>query len=75
MVLLFLAKTRLGAAHLFVFFPGSQIFVQLQKMKKFFDDFKKDIKFKSAGPGKKLTEDTRQITNFSFLSCYSAKQS
>ncbi|XP_032427515.1 UBX domain-containing protein 6 isoform X2 [Xiphophorus hellerii] len=26
-------------------------------MKKFFDDFKKDIKFKSAGPGKKLTED------------------
>lgn len=30
-------------------------------MKKFFDDFKKDIKFKSAGPGKKLTEDARQI--------------
>ncbi|XP_071751867.1 UBX domain-containing protein 6 isoform X1 [Centroberyx gerrardi] len=28
-------------------------------MKKFFDDFKKDIKFKSAGPGKKLTEETR----------------
>lgn len=28
-------------------------------MKKFFDDIKKDIKFKSAGPGKKLTEDTR----------------
>ncbi|CAG04841.1 unnamed protein product, partial [Tetraodon nigroviridis] len=27
-------------------------------MKKFFDDIKKDIKFKSAGPGKKLTEDT-----------------
>ncbi|XP_072245919.1 UBX domain-containing protein 6 [Leuresthes tenuis] len=27
-------------------------------MKKFFDDFKKDIKFKSAGPGKKLTADT-----------------
>ncbi|XP_051232045.1 UBX domain-containing protein 6 isoform X2 [Dicentrarchus labrax] len=26
-------------------------------MKKFFDDIKKDIKFKSAGPGKKLTED------------------
>ncbi|XP_027884216.1 UBX domain-containing protein 6 isoform X2 [Xiphophorus couchianus] len=26
-------------------------------MKKLFDDFKKDIKFKSAGPGKKLTED------------------
>ncbi|XP_029988174.1 UBX domain-containing protein 6 isoform X1 [Sphaeramia orbicularis] len=27
-------------------------------MKKFFEDIKKDIKFKSAGPGKKLTEDT-----------------
>ncbi|TRZ02870.1 hypothetical protein DNTS_026735, partial [Danionella cerebrum] len=27
-------------------------------MKKFFDDIKKDIKFKSAGPGKKLTEDS-----------------
>ncbi|KAG5851295.1 hypothetical protein ANANG_G00091580 [Anguilla anguilla] len=27
-------------------------------MKKFFDDIKKDIKFKTAGPGKKLTEDT-----------------
>ncbi|XP_019936439.1 UBX domain-containing protein 6 [Paralichthys olivaceus] len=27
-------------------------------MKKLFEDFKKDIKFKSAGPGKKLTEDT-----------------
>ncbi|KAF7203240.1 UBX domain-containing protein 6 isoform X2 [Nothobranchius furzeri] len=27
-------------------------------MKKFFDDIKKDMKFKSAGPGKKLTEDT-----------------
>ncbi|XP_043984999.1 UBX domain-containing protein 6 isoform X2 [Gambusia affinis] len=26
-------------------------------MKKLFEDFKKDIKFKSAGPGKKLTED------------------
>ncbi|XP_072516437.1 UBX domain-containing protein 6 [Salminus brasiliensis] len=26
-------------------------------MKKFFEDFKKDIKFKSAGPGKKLTEE------------------
>ncbi|KAL1022961.1 hypothetical protein UPYG_G00034740 [Umbra pygmaea] len=26
-------------------------------MKKFFEDIKKDIKFKSAGPGKKLTED------------------
>ncbi|XP_024262142.1 UBX domain-containing protein 6 [Oncorhynchus tshawytscha] len=26
-------------------------------MKKFFDDMKKDLKFKSAGPGKKLTED------------------
>uniref|UniRef100_A0A8C2X7F5 UBX domain-containing protein 6 n=1 Tax=Cyclopterus lumpus TaxID=8103 RepID=A0A8C2X7F5_CYCLU len=26
-------------------------------MKKFFDDIKKDIKFKSAGPGKKLTEE------------------
>ncbi|KAA0712279.1 UBX domain-containing protein 6 [Triplophysa tibetana] len=26
-------------------------------MKKFLEDFKKDIKFKSAGPGKKLTED------------------
>ncbi|XP_016129258.1 UBX domain-containing protein 6 isoform X1 [Sinocyclocheilus grahami] len=26
-------------------------------MKKFFDDIKKDIKFKSAGPGKKLTDD------------------
>uniref|UniRef100_A0A669D4E0 UBX domain-containing protein 6 n=1 Tax=Oreochromis niloticus TaxID=8128 RepID=A0A669D4E0_ORENI len=41
-----------------LFFPGGQIFVRLQKMKKFFDDIKKDIKFKSAGPGKKLTEDT-----------------
>lgn len=28
-------------------------------MKKFFEDIKKDIKFKSAGPGKKLTEDPR----------------
>ncbi|XP_019752390.1 UBX domain-containing protein 6 [Hippocampus comes] len=28
-------------------------------MKKLFDDIKKDIKFKSAGPGKKLTEDSR----------------
>ncbi|XP_030290037.1 UBX domain-containing protein 6 [Sparus aurata] len=27
-------------------------------MKKFFDDIKKDIKFKSAGPGKKLTAET-----------------
>ncbi|XP_059197926.1 UBX domain-containing protein 6 [Centropristis striata] len=27
-------------------------------MKKFFDDIKNDIKFKSAGPGKKLTADT-----------------
>lgn len=27
-------------------------------MKKFFEDIKKDIKFKSAGPGKKLTDDT-----------------
>ncbi|XP_059425586.1 UBX domain-containing protein 6-like [Carassius carassius] len=27
-------------------------------MKKFFDDIKKDIKFKSAGPGNKLTEDS-----------------
>ncbi|ROL40767.1 UBX domain-containing protein 6 [Anabarilius grahami] len=27
-------------------------------MKKFFEDIKKDIKFKSAGPGKKLTEET-----------------
>ncbi|XP_072294780.1 UBX domain-containing protein 6 isoform X2 [Eucyclogobius newberryi] len=26
-------------------------------MKKFFDDIKKDIKFKTAGPGKKLTEE------------------
>lgn len=26
-------------------------------MKKFFEDIKKDIKFKSAGPGKKLTDD------------------
>ncbi|KAF7665253.1 hypothetical protein LDENG_00149500 [Lucifuga dentata] len=26
-------------------------------MKKFFEDIKKDIKFKSAGPGKKLTQD------------------
>ncbi|XP_029607123.1 UBX domain-containing protein 6 [Salmo trutta] len=26
-------------------------------MKKFFEDMKKDLKFKSAGPGKKLTED------------------
>ncbi|KAM9849086.1 UBX domain-containing protein 6 [Aulostomus maculatus] len=30
-------------------------------MKKFFDDIKKDIKFKSAGPGKKLTEETRAV--------------
>lgn len=28
-------------------------------MKKFFEDIKKDIKFKSVGPGKKLTDDTR----------------
>jgi len=36
-------------------------------MKKFFDDFKKDAKFKSAGPGKKLTEEAnRQITSFNF---------
>ncbi|XP_076880613.1 UBX domain-containing protein 6 [Brachyhypopomus gauderio] len=27
-------------------------------MKKFFEDIKKDMKFKSAGPGKKLTDDT-----------------
>ncbi|KTG03816.1 hypothetical protein cypCar_00017252 [Cyprinus carpio] len=27
-------------------------------MKKFFDDIKKDIKFKSVGPGKKLTDDS-----------------
>ncbi|XP_064845807.1 UBX domain-containing protein 6-like [Oncorhynchus masou masou] len=27
-------------------------------MKKFFEDMKKDLKFKSAGPGKKLTEDS-----------------
>lgn len=27
-------------------------------MKKFFDDIKKDIKFKSAGPGKKLADET-----------------
>ncbi|XP_051551496.1 UBX domain-containing protein 6-like [Myxocyprinus asiaticus] len=27
-------------------------------MKKFFEDIKKDIKFKTAGPGKKLTEET-----------------
>ncbi|KAG9351278.1 hypothetical protein JZ751_025170 [Albula glossodonta] len=27
-------------------------------MKKFFDDIKKDIKFKSAGPGKKLNDDS-----------------
>ncbi|CAG5864638.1 unnamed protein product [Menidia menidia] len=27
-------------------------------MKKLFEDFKKDIKFKTAGPGKKLTEET-----------------
>ncbi|XP_062411619.1 UBX domain-containing protein 6 [Sardina pilchardus] len=27
-------------------------------MKKFFDDIKRDVKFKSAGPGKKLTEDS-----------------
>uniref|UniRef100_A0AAR2LEX2 UBX domain-containing protein 6 n=1 Tax=Pygocentrus nattereri TaxID=42514 RepID=A0AAR2LEX2_PYGNA len=31
-------------------------------MKKFFDDIKKDIKFKSAGPGKKLTEDASSKT-------------
>lgn len=40
---------------------------QLKEMKKFFDDIKRDIKFKSAGPGQKLTEDTRQIANFSQL--------
>ncbi|KAJ8419018.1 hypothetical protein AAFF_G00005170 [Aldrovandia affinis] len=28
-------------------------------MKKFFDDIKKDMKFKSAGPGKKLTDESR----------------
>ncbi|KAM3619568.1 uncharacterized protein V6R79_010308 [Siganus canaliculatus] len=32
-------------------------------MKKFFDDIKKDMKFKSAGPGKKLTDDTSSNTN------------
>ncbi|KAL7854559.1 hypothetical protein SRHO_G00167490 [Serrasalmus rhombeus] len=31
-------------------------------MKKFFEDIKKDIKFKSAGPGKKLTEDASSKT-------------
>ncbi|KAL2089648.1 hypothetical protein ACEWY4_014336 [Coilia grayii] len=31
-------------------------------MKKFFEDIKKDVKFKSAGPGKKLTEDTSDST-------------
>lgn len=36
-------------------------------MKKFFEDIKKDIKFKSAGPGKKLTEASRQITHFACL--------
>uniref|UniRef100_A0A8C6TGA6 UBX domain-containing protein 6 n=1 Tax=Neogobius melanostomus TaxID=47308 RepID=A0A8C6TGA6_9GOBI len=30
-------------------------------MKKFFEDLKKDVKFKTAGPGKKLTEDTSTI--------------
>ena len=35
-----------------------------KEMKKLFDGIKRDIKFKSAGPGKKLTEDTRQIVNF-----------
>uniref|UniRef100_A0A3Q3EIR1 UBX domain-containing protein 6 n=1 Tax=Labrus bergylta TaxID=56723 RepID=A0A3Q3EIR1_9LABR len=29
-------------------------------MKKFFEDIKKDVKFKSAGPGKKLTDDTSE---------------
>lgn len=43
-------------------------------MKKFLDDFKKDIKFKSAGPGKKLTEDTRQIDKL-FYNGDSAKSS
>lgn len=33
-------------------------------MKKFLEDIKKDIKFKSAGPGKKLTEDTRYKSVF-----------
>ncbi|KAM7012496.1 UBX domain-containing protein 6 [Tautogolabrus adspersus] len=29
-------------------------------MKKFFEDIKKDVKFKTAGPGKKLTDDTSE---------------
>ena len=33
-------------------------------MKKFFGDIKKDIKFKSAGTGKKLTDDTRCKIHF-----------
>ncbi|XP_018548526.1 UBX domain-containing protein 6 [Lates calcarifer] len=42
-------------------------------MKKLFDDFKRDIKFKSAGPGKKLTEDTSTKPEVS-QSSSSAKQ-
>ncbi|XP_053725448.1 UBX domain-containing protein 6 isoform X1 [Synchiropus splendidus] len=37
-------------------------------MKKFFDDIKKDIKFKSAGPGKKLTDDTSAHPNVAHAS-------
>lgn len=37
-------------------------------MKKFFEDIKKDVKFKSAGPGKKLTEDSRYCISRNKLS-------
>ncbi|KAG1939691.1 UBX domain-containing protein 6 isoform X1 [Pimephales promelas] len=40
-------------------------------MKKFFEDIKKDIKFKSAGPGKKLTEDSRNELVTPGVSCSS----
>ncbi|XP_037530752.1 UBX domain-containing protein 6 [Nematolebias whitei] len=48
----------LGFVLLFVSFVWFCLHWQIQNMKKFFEDLKKDLTFKSAGPGKKLTEDT-----------------
>ncbi|XP_068449069.1 UBX domain-containing protein 6 [Clinocottus analis] len=42
-------------------------------MKKFFEDIKKDVKFKSAGPGKKLTEETSSARPGAVQSSSSAK--
>ncbi|XP_037626732.1 UBX domain-containing protein 6 [Sebastes umbrosus] len=43
-------------------------------MKKFFDDIKKDMKFKTAGPGKKLTEEAGSSKPEVVQSSSSAKQ-